>query len=94
MISLDERLTRSGDLAWRMYGDEAVLMSEDGSQIHMLNKVASCIGQLANGKSTVDEMVTAICDRFDVERDAAQADTLEFAQQLADKRLIQPDNGS
>jgi hypothetical protein len=89
MISLDEYVMRCDELAWRMYDGEAVLMSEDGSQIHMLNNVASFIWELADGETTVDDIVTNICERFDVEEDEAQTDTVEFVQELADKDLIE-----
>lgn len=88
MISSDEYVMRCDELAWRIYDGEAVLMSEDGSQIHMLNKVSSFIWELADGKATVGNIVTKICDRFDVERDTAQADTVEFIQELVDKNLL------
>ena len=88
MTSVDGYVMKSNDIVWRMYDGEAVLMSEDGSQIHMLNKVASFIWELADGKTTVGDIVTRICDRFDVEKDVAQADAVEFIQQLAEKNLL------
>jgi hypothetical protein len=88
MTSVDGYVMKSNDIVWRMYDGEAVLMSEDGSQIHMLNNVASFIWELVDGKTTVGDIVTQICDRFDVEKDIAQADAVEFIQQLAEKNLL------
>jgi len=89
MIALNEYVTRSSDVVWRVYDGEVVIMNEDGSQIHQLNKVASFIWELADGTLTVDDIITRIYDRFEVERDVAQADAIEFIQQLVEKGLIQ-----
>ena len=75
-------------LAWRMYDGEAVIMTHGGSQIHTLNKVASYIWEPADGKLTVKKIAASVYDRFDTEEDTAMADTLEFAQQLADKGIV------
>jgi len=89
MISSDEYVIRCDELAWRKYDDEVVIISEDGSQIHSLNKVASFIWELSDNVVTVNDIVARICDRFDVKKDIAQADTMKFIQQLVDKNLIQ-----
>ena len=87
-IQLDKYMVRCDDLAWRMYDGEAVIMTDGGSQIHTLNKVASFIWELADGKLTVKEIAARVYDRFDIVEDTAIADTLEFAQQLADKGIV------
>ena len=89
MISLDEYVVKCDDLAWREYDGEVVIMSEDGSRIHSLNKVASLIWELADGKVKISDIITRVCDRFDVQESMAQVDTLEFIQQLIDKHLLQ-----
>lgn len=87
-IQLDKYVVRCDDLAWRMYDGEAVIMTDGGSQIHTLNKVASFIWELADGKLTVEKIAANVYDRFDIKEDTAVTDTLEFAQQLADKGVI------
>ena len=89
MMSLDEYITRCDDIAWRSYDGKVIIITEDGSQIHSLNKVASFIWELSDGKSTIGDMIASICDRFDVEKDIAKEDILSFIQKLGDKKLIQ-----
>ncbi len=89
MIPLENCIVRSNNVVWRMLDGEAVIMSEDGKEIHTLNKVASVIWELADGEKTVDQIVAVICDRFDVEKDVAQGDILKFIQKLVDQQLLQ-----
>ncbi len=88
MIPLEACITRCDGMVWRKYDGEVVLLSEDGSQMHMLNKVAGYIWELADGNTTVGTIVSKICDRFDVKPDLAQIDTFKFIQTLIDKSLI------
>ena len=89
MIPLDGYIVRSNEVVWRMLDGEAVMMSEDGSQIHNLNKVASVIWELADEKTTVKQIIEKICEGFDVEWNTAQEDVLEFIQKLVDQQLLQ-----
>jgi hypothetical protein len=92
LIPLDKCIAKSNDAIWRMLDGEAVIISEDGAQIHTLNKIGSFIWELVDGKTTIDHIVTKICERFEIERDVAQADTLEFIEKLVDKQLIKLDS--
>ena len=89
MISLDEYILRSDDVAWRTYDGEVVIISGDGSQIHSLNKVASLIWELADGKAKVSDIIMGICTRFEVEEHSARLDAVEFIQKLMDMHLVQ-----
>lgn len=89
MIPLDGHIVRSNNVVWRMLDGEVVIMSEDGTEIHNLNKVASFIWELADENVTISQIIERICDRFDVEKNSAQNDTIEFIQKLIDQKLLQ-----
>lgn len=88
MLSLDSYPHRSDELVWRVIDGEVVILTVDGNQIHTLNKVGRAIWELADGTRNIKELISLICERFDVSFEVAQADVLEFAEQLADKNIL------
>lgn len=92
MVLLDSCLCRSDELVWRVIDGEVVILTVDGREIHTLNKVGSAIWELADGTRNIKELVHQICERFDVRFEVAQADVLEFAKQLVDKKIVQITN--
>jgi hypothetical protein len=89
MISPDSYPCRSDELAWRVIDGEVVILTPDGREIHTLNKVGSAIWELADGTRNIKEIISLICERFDVSFDMAHADVLKFAQQLEAKKILQ-----
>lgn len=89
MILSNDYIVRCDNLAWRKYDDEVIIMSEDGSEIHSLNKVGSFIWELSDGNTKLDDIIANICNRFNVVEDLARIDTKDFIQQLIDKGLLQ-----
>ena len=92
MISLDSYPCRSDELVWRVIDGEVVILTADGHQIHTLNKVGRAIWELADGTRSIKEIVSLIRERFDVSFETAQADVMEFAEQLEGKKIVQITN--
>ena len=92
MISLDSYLRRSDELVWRVIDGEVVILTADGHHIHTLNKVGSAIWEIADGTRNIKEIITQICERFDVSFETARADVFGFTEQLVDKRILQITN--
>lgn len=88
MISLDSYLRRSDELVWRVIDGEVVILTADGHQIHTLNKVGSAIWEFADGTRNIKEIISLIHERFEVSSETAQADVLEFAEQLEAKKIL------
>ncbi len=89
MFSLDSYLNRSNELVWRLVDGDVVILTADGREIHTLNNAGSAIWELSDGTRTIGEIISLICERFDVSSEVAQADVLEFAEQLVDKNVLQ-----
>ena len=85
---LDKYLVRSKDLVWRMIDDEAFFLEEDGRKLHSLDKVGSFIWKSSDGHHTVRAIVEKICERFEVDREAAERDTSEFIAKLIDEGIV------
>lgn len=92
MVSLDSYPCRSDEMVWRVIDGEVVILTADGHEIHTLNEVGSAIWALADGTRTIKEIITQICERFEVSPEVAQADVFEFAEQLEAKKILQITN--
>jgi hypothetical protein len=62
----------------------------DLDSIYTLNEVGTAVWRLVDGRRTVGEIVTAIADQFDVTREQAERDTLEFIEALRSEGLVRP----
>lgn len=88
-LDIDSCPWRSDNLVWRVIEGEVVILTTDGREIHTLNKVGSAIWELADGTRNIKEIISLICERFDVSFEVALADVLEFVKKLADKKILQ-----
>lgn len=86
------RLRREG-LIWRRAGDEVIALDLDSSQYFTANETAAAVwAKLADG-ATQDELVCALCERFEVEPQVAQADVERLLGSLQSEGLIEPLRG-
>ena len=60
----------------------------DLDSIYTLNEVATIIWQLVNGQTSVDKIIDAVHDAYDVDREEATKDTVEFLDSLEKEGLI------
>lgn len=74
--------------AGRVFDGEAVLILADRSEINVLNQVGALIFELADGQHSVADMVTAITTQFNVGREEAEQDTIDFLQELAELDVL------
>ena len=79
---------RNSNTIWRDVAGEVVIAEKDGGIVHSLNKTASIIWLLADGTRKTDDIITELCNRFEVTIEQARADVEEFCNQLLDAKLI------
>ena len=82
---LDKKVTRDENVAWRIIGDEAVLLSAEDSSVHSLDAVGTRIWELCDGEKTVSEIIDQVVSEFEVDRDTAEKDVVEFIEELMKK---------
>jgi coenzyme PQQ biosynthesis protein PqqD len=82
---LDKKVTRDENVAWRIIGDEAVLLSAEDSSVHSLDAVGTRIWELCDGEKTVSEIVDQVVSEFEVDRETAEKDVVEFIEELMNK---------
>jgi hypothetical protein len=88
-FSLESKVQRQKDVAWRMIDGEAVIITPADSTMHTLNDVGTRIWELMTGTRTLREVAGVLCAEFEVDKDRAEKDTLWFAECLAKKGLVE-----
>lgn len=54
----------------------------------ILNPVSALLWQMLQTEKTVDELINGVTSEFDVSREEARADIIEFLSQLEELRLL------
>ena len=86
---LDQYVVKNNEkTAYRIIDGEAVLVNLKDSTFHTLNPVATFIWEQADGQIKTEQIIEKICQEFEVDRDTAQRDCLEFLGELASKGLV------
>jgi len=83
-------LAKSPMTAWRLIEGEAVILSLETKVLRGLNPVGSRVWELIDGQRSVEEIITAIVQEFDVTPQAAAEDVKRFVRELLDKSLVTP----
>ncbi len=84
----DSYILREERLAWRIIGDQAVVINPRDNMLYPMNPVAARFWELADGSRSLSGIVAILFDEFEVERQVLEHDVQEFAAQLAEKGLI------
>ena len=84
----DRKFTLSPDITIRTLEGEAVLLNLQTGAYFGLNKVGTHIWQLYSEGKPLGEVVTGVCQRFEVDAERAQADVEAFTQRLLERGLL------
>jgi len=71
------------DVIWRRMGDTIVVIDENGLSSHVLNKTASFIWELCDGKTNIDDIARKINEHFEVSLEDAHVDAVETIENLS-----------
>jgi rRNA processing protein Krr1/Pno1 len=88
MLPLDTIILKNERVPWRIIEDEAILVKVDSGEVIHLNEVAAEIWRIIDGKRKISEIVDHIQKDFDVDREQAEKDTLEFIKSLSNINLV------
>jgi hypothetical protein len=76
-------ILRSPNIAARKIGGELMLMASSSASLYSLNDTAALLWDAADGNTSLDVIVGALCAQFDVSQDVAYTDACEVVEQLA-----------
>ena len=90
-----KRYRKKEDLVTRNIGGETIIVPVEGhvgdlDAIYTLNEVGAAVWELIDGQSSLDQIVAAVCDRYEVTPEAARRDVIELIDSLEEAGLIQP----
>lgn len=86
--SLLQRPIHTPNVASRVYGADAVIISPDEGMVRMLNPTATRIWQLADGSRSVEEIATTLTEEYEVDSHQAHQAVVTLLGELVDKGLI------
>lgn len=75
------------DFLIRQLGEETIFLSADGSTIHTLDAVGSFVWGRIDGRISVQDIVTALCEEYDVPAETAAQDVARFLDELCEQGL-------
>lgn len=89
MLTPDSYISKNENVPWRIIEGEALLVDVDKGEVIHLNPVGAEIWNLIEGKKSVSDIVVHIYNTFEVDKETAKKDTLEFLERLIEKGLIE-----
>lgn len=87
-MNLGTRLSVPPQVISRRVGDETVLLDLESGLYFGVDATGQRIWELAGRGETLGSIVEAIISEFEVERDQAEADVMEFAGTLVARGLL------
>jgi hypothetical protein len=88
VIQRDLYPVHSPQVVGRVVGDEAVLVIPGKGEVKVLNEVGARLWSLADGQHTIAAMAAVISTEYETEPSQAEADALEFVEQLMQKGVL------
>lgn len=83
----DERPARTPDVVTEPAGNDHIV-HRDTHEDFMLNPTAFALWELCDGRTTLAEMVDAVCDLFEISRDQARSDVAEAIRHMRAAGLL------
>ena len=88
MVSLETVPVAVDKYTVREIADETIFMADEGDELHTLDEVGSFIWKAIDGNKSLLTILNEICDEYDVERNVAENDLMNFINGLAEKGII------
>ena len=78
----------SGNVEWKQFDDESLLMNIETGFYFRLNEVGNFIWPLLDRKQSDEEIINKIVEEFDVQTEKAKSDFSSFIKELFSEKLI------
>ena len=88
MNLLDKRAVKHPRTASRVIGGEAVIVIAEENLVKVLNEVGSRIWELTDGTRTVREIAEVIYTEYEIDKDQAEQDVVEFVEELEKSNMV------
>jgi len=94
MAELKSVPSRSPSIVTRKTGNEYVLVPvtnniADMTSVYTLNETGAFIWELIDGKKNVEELIDAVIDKYDADRETATKDVFTFIENMRSYVIIE-----
>lgn len=87
-LNLNSTITRNKDLLSGLVDDEAVIMSIESGNYHMINETGRRIWELLEKPRTVAELCDILAEEFAVDRETCQKEVQRFLEALQTRQVV------
>ncbi|HXH27649.1 MAG TPA: PqqD family protein [Candidatus Polarisedimenticolia bacterium] len=87
-MTLDDVLSKNPDAAYRVYEGKGMVVLPDPGHVHVLNEIGNAVWERIDGRRTLGAILEAILETYDIDRDTAVRDVLEFAAALREHKMV------
>lgn len=87
-MDLGTILCKTPDAAYRIYDGEATIVLPSKAEVTVLNPVASLVWDAIDGRRTLAEILESVLRDYDVPREQAMRDLLEFVNTLREQGMV------
>ena len=93
MTGLKSILSHSPSVVTRKAGNEYVLVPvanniADMNSVYTLNETGAFIWEQIDGQKTIDKIIDLVTQEYDIDRETASADVLEFVDNMFHSHLL------
>lgn len=81
-------IKQNKDTAYRVLDGEAVIVDLESSELYSLNPTATVIWETCEEEVTLEEVVDRVVEEFEVEREVAEEDCIEFVEEFSENGLL------
>ena len=94
MVDLKSILCQSGSIVTRKTGNEYVLVPitnniADMNSVYTLNETGAFLWEQIDGKRTVEEIINVLISEYDIDKQNAESDVLDFIDNMSKYLIIQ-----
>ena len=79
---------RHPQTAYQVVDGQAVIVLADSGQVTILNEIGAFIWGLCDGAHSLEQIVSAVVEEYEVTEEVAAQDALEFLEQMAELQAI------
>ncbi len=88
MTTLDHQFTKNAEVVFSEIDGELVMLHGESGKYYSVNAVGKATWELLDGERTAGDVVDALMERFEVDRQTCEAHVLAFLELLAGHELI------
>lgn len=87
-MDLKSVMTKTSDAAYRIYDGKATIVLPGRAEVKVLNPAGSLIWDRIDGSRPLEQILDAMVEEFEISRQQAELDLVEFVTELRDSGMV------